>query len=195
MKQATLDCLIEKYYEGKTSLQEEQQLRGFFQKEDLPESLLAAKEYFMATDLISIEELSVDFEQQLMDKIKHENNSSKWKINTYWFSGIAATVLLFLAIWLGPELIQPKEVYGTITDPEIAFAETKKVLGEVSEKMIKGMKPAKKTVEEVEKNVGQLGKIKKVNNAFKKTEKLNRLDEAGELLKSFTKVIILSGSS
>ena len=194
MKPATLDRLIEKYYEGETSIQEEKQLREFFQREDIPDRMVEAKAWFMAMDELSSDNLGEDFDQRLMDHLNKEKRNSKWRISSYWISGVAATILLFLAIWLGPELLQPKEVYGTITDPELAFAETKKVLGEVSEKMNKGMQPAKKTVEKVEENVEQIGEINKVSKALKKAEKLNKLDEASELLKSFSKVTIISGN-
>jgi hypothetical protein len=47
MKNENVDLLIEKYLEGLTNLQEEQQLRDYFQKKNIPEHLEIYKPVFM----------------------------------------------------------------------------------------------------------------------------------------------------
>jgi hypothetical protein len=195
MNPAILKQLIDKYFDGETSLEEEQQLREFFKQEDLSGAYTELKAYFIVSDEFSEETLSAGFDEMLDKKLMAESDSGKRKMTTYWISGIAASLLLFLSIWLGTELFQPKEVYGTITDPKIAFMETKKVLGDVSQKLNEGLKPARKTTGKVKKNIEQAGEITKVNQAFKKSESLNKLDEASDLLKSFSKVTIITGNS
>jgi len=195
MKPADLDKLIVKYYEGDTSLEEESQLRQFFKQQSLPEKYSEAKAYFEAMDEMSAFTISDDFEGKLDEAIIAEEKPARLRITTYWISGVAATILLFLAIWLGPELVKPKELYGTINDPKIAFLETKKVLSEVSQKFNEGIKPAAETTDKVKENVEKAGELKKVNKALKKTEDLNKLDEASDLLKSFSKVTIIAGNS
>lgn len=195
MNPAILKKLIDKYFDGETSLEEEQQLREFFQQEDLSGSYAELRAYFIASDEFSEETLSDDFDEMLDKKLLAESKPVQRKITTYWIFGIAATVLLLLSFWFSTELFQPKELYGTITDPEIAFMETKKVLGDVSQKLNEGLKPAKQTTDKVKKNVEQAGEINKVNQAFKKTESLNKLDQASDLLKSFNKVTIITGNS
>lgn len=195
MNPAILKQLVDKYFDGETSLEEEQQLKEFFQQENLDGSYAELKAYFIASDEFSEETLSESFDEILDKNLKAESKPGKRKINTYWITGIAATVLLLLSIWFGNELFQPKEVYGTITDPKIAFMETRKVLGDVSQKLNEGLQPAKQTTDKVKKNVGQAGELNKVNKAFKKSESLNKLDEASDLLKSFSKVTIITGNS
>jgi hypothetical protein len=68
-------------------------------------------------------------------------------------------------------------------------------LGDVSQKLNEGLKPARQTTGKVKKNIEQAGEITKVNQAFKKSESLNKLDEASDLLKSFSKVTIITGNS
>ena len=61
--------------------------------------------------------------------------------------------------------------------------------------MNKGLQPAKKTVDKVEDNVKQAGKIKKINGALKQAKKVNKYEEASELLKSMSKVQVRIGNS
>jgi len=195
MTPANIEQLIEKYYAGETSEQEETQLRAYFSAKDIPDSQMAAKLYFMALKASADEKLGDDFDSKLMAQLSDEKPASTFRIWTYRISAVAAVILLMLAIWFGADLVQPKSVYGTITDPKLAFAETQKVLDEVSKKMNKGLQPAKKTVEAVEGPVKQVGEIKKINAALQKAKKINKFEEASELLKSISKVQVRLGNS
>ena len=195
MKPAKLELLIEKYYAGETSRDEEKELNAHLLGGDIPEAHLELKEQFEIMDLMSKEQLPDDFDTKLMESISGEKKKSKSFIGSFWVSGIAATVLLFIAIWFGTDLLQPKAVYGTITDPGLAFNETKKVLEEVSKKMNKGLTPAKKTVNKVEGSVKQAGEIKKMNKALNKAKSIDKLEEASDLLKSMNKVYVRIGNS
>lgn len=195
MKPADINQLIEKFYAGETSVQEETQLRDYFEQANIPANHLSAKLHFIAANQLAEEEMGEDFEENLMSQLVDEKPVSIIKIWTYRLTSAAAIILLMLAIWFGTDLLQPKEVYGTITDPKLAFAETQKVLDEVSKKMNKGLQPAKKTVDKVEDNVKQAGKIKKINSALKQAKKVNKYEEASELLKSMSKVQVRIGNS
>ncbi len=195
MKPAKLDLLIEKYYAGETSPEEEKELKAYILGREIQGAYLELKEQFEIMDLMSKEQLSDDFDTKLLENISGSKKNSKTFIGSFWISGIAATILLFIAIWFGSDLLQPKAVYGTITDPELAFNETKKVLDEVSKKMNKGITPAKKTVDKVEGSVKQAGEIKKINNALNKAKSIDKLEEASDLLKSMNKVYIRIGNS
>jgi hypothetical protein len=73
-------------------------------------------------------------------------------------------------------------VYGTVTDPIAAFAETKKVLQEVSKNVKKGVTPVSAT-------------LKKAESGLKKTKNIKKLNNTGLLLKSMTKVTVNYGKS
>ena len=195
MKREDLNQLIEKYYDGNTSEQEEAQLKAYFENEDVPAEHQDAKLYFITSNELSEDILSDDFDDRLMAELVDEKMKPQIKSWIYRLSGAAAVILLMLAIWFGTDILNPKEVYGTIDDPKLAFAETKKVLDEVSKKMNKGLKPAKQTAEKVEDNVKQAGEIKKMNKALKHAKKINKYEEASELLKSISKVQVRIGKS
>ena len=192
---AKLQDLIEKFYAGETTEHEEEQLKAYFNLADSSKDLAREKEYFMAMNSLKTEELDDTFEKELFKQINDEEPGRKLKVWGYSISAVAATVTIFLLVWFGTDILNPKEVYGTINDPHLAFAETQKALDEVSKNMNKGLKPAKKTVDKVEENVKKTGEVKKLNKALEKTKSFQKIDEASELLKSFSKVYVNYGKS
>jgi hypothetical protein len=192
---AEIQNLIDKFYAGETTEQEEQQLKSFLDQDDLPQEFASDKVYFLAMQSASVEELDDSFDDKLFAKIEQKQPVKTRKIWNFSLSGAAAAILIFLAVWFGTDLLRPTHVYGTIEDPQVAFAETKKVLDEVSKKLNKGIEPVKKTVDKVETNIKKTSEIKKINESLHKTKSIQKIDEASELLKSFSKVYVNYGKS
>lgn len=196
MKLHEIELLIEKFYNGETSLEEEEMLRDYLNQETVPEQFIAVKEHFII--LKNEKELELDdaFDEKFIQLIKkEETQSNSLKIWTYRLSGVAATILLFVMVWFGTDLLQPREVYGTITDPSLAFLETRKAMDEVSKKLNKGLLPAEKTVKKIDKNVKRAGELRKMNQALEKTKEIRKIDQASDLLKSISKVYVSYGDS
>lgn len=192
---AEIQNLIDKFYAGETTEQDERQLKSFFDQEGLPQKFTSDKAYFLAMQSASVEELDDSFDNKLFAKIEQKQPVKTFKLWNYSLSGVAAAILVFLAVWFGTDLLQTNKVYGTIEDPHIAFAETQKALDEVSKKLNKGIKPVKKTVNKVEENIKKTGEVRKINESLKKTKSIQKIDEASELLKSFSKVYVNYGKS
>ena len=108
MKPAKFELLIEKYYAGETSQDEEKELKAYLLEGGMPEAHLELKEQFEIMDLMSKEQLSDDFDTKLMESIIGEKKKSKAFIGSFWVSGIAATILLLITIWFGTDLLKPK---------------------------------------------------------------------------------------
>jgi len=162
MKVQDIKLLIEKFYNGETSKYEEQLLKDYFDQKDVPEQYLDTKEYFNFLQKEAALELDDTFDEKFFKETgldEHQTNNKR--IWMYRISGIAATILVFVLVWVGTELFQPKEVFGTISDPAIAFLETQKAMDEVSKKMNKGLKPAEKTVKTIDNSVEKVGELKK----------------------------------
>lgn len=87
-----IDDLLNKYFEGETSSEEEKQLRDFFASGDVPEELIVYKPLFAYFD----EEIG-----------KEDKTAKKVSLNgrkaVYWIAGIAASMLLLLG--LGQEFL------------------------------------------------------------------------------------------
>ncbi len=195
MKPVTLEQLIEKFYAGETTLEEEKQLRVFFMQEDIPKQYRELKEQFFLMDNMGREELPADFEERLLASMPVASNERKSLFGHYWIPAVAATLLILITIIFGTDLLKPKEVYGTISDPAIAFMETRKVLKDVSGNINKGLEPAKETVDKVETNVQKAATISEMNKALEKARDINKMENASELLKSINKVYINIGNS
>jgi hypothetical protein len=195
MKRKDIHKLLEKFYEGETSEQEESLLKEFFEGEEVPEELIADKLYFQSATEIGTESLDHSFDDKLMEKLEEEPSKNKFRIFVYSLSGIAATIAVFLVVWFTTDLFSPKVIYGNIEDPAIAFNETRKALNTASSKLNKGLTPAKKTVDKVDNKVQKAGELKRIGNALDKVKKIEKLDNTSDFLKSFSKVYVNYGNS
>ena len=70
-----MDCkyieqLLERYWQCETSLEEEAQLRAFFNGSDVPEHLLRYKDLFVYQQLQQEEQLSEDFDARVLAEIE-----------------------------------------------------------------------------------------------------------------------------
>jgi len=189
MQPQELNQLIEKYYEGLTSLEEERQLLEWLRNS--PDGDAYAD---VLTQLELMLQLNRDikndpgFDQQIIAALQVDQPTKRrWLQRSYRLTGIAATVLVFLAVWIGSELLKPTEVYGTINDPKLAFSETTRILDKVSGGLNKGLKPAQQSTEKLVKGIG------KVEKAIEKSNQLNEVNKASQYLNSFTRVYIKLG--
>ncbi len=197
MKPREFKELVDKYYAGETSEEEEVALKAMLKQDAFAEQFADVKSQILAMMQLEKETgLDEAFDQRILQEISTTKKPFlNRRIWGYRLSGVAATVLVFLSIWFGSDLFRPKAVYGTITDPKIAFSETQKVLDTIAKKMNKGTVPMKKTVKELDKNLSKVSRIKEINTTINKMKKLEDLDRVSELFKSFSKVSINYGKS
>ena len=196
MKLHEIEKLFEKFYAGETNLKEENALRDFLNQENIPEEYQADKAYFELLEAEAYIELDETFDDKILESIESNKKSSNAiQMWTYRLSGVAAVILVFLLVWFGTDLLQPKEVYGTISDPSLAFYEAQKAMDKVSKKMNKGLQPAEKTVKKIDENVKRVGDLKKMNQALENTKNLRKIDQASDLLKSVSRVYVSYGDS
>ena len=188
MQPQELNQLIEKYYEGLTSLKEEMQLLEWLRTSpdgDGYADVLAQLEIMLQlnTDI----KTDPGFDQQVIAALQVDQPMKNRWLQTSRLTGIAATVLVFLFVWIGSELLKPTEVYGTINDPKLAFNETTRILDKVSGGLNKGLKPAQQSTEKLVKG------LEKVEKAIEKSNQLNEVNKASQYLNSFTRVYIKLG--
>ncbi|HJX70730.1 MAG TPA: hypothetical protein VJ346_02225 [Bacteroidales bacterium] len=180
------EILIEKYYNGETSPEEELQLREFFRTaETIPEHLMPEKELFTLYSEAANEELPAtgfmeNLEKVIDDQALIRNGVSK-SVN-YWISGIAAGIALLFVSYL---LIVHRPAgagYGsalqdTYQDPRLAYEETQKVLLYISQTMNKGTAQLTK-VSKLNKPVQSLQNLKKLDTGLSKLELLQLLNDS-----------------
>jgi len=122
MESAVIEQLLEKYFEGETTLAQEQELRAYFSSDLVAEHLKAYQPMFAY--------FNREKEQTLVLNQEFPTAKKTWKIYL-----AAASVAVLLGV--GYFTIQPffsisstssKTAYGTYDDPEVAFRETRKAL-------------------------------------------------------------------
>lgn len=123
-----IEQLLEKYFEGETSIAEEQVLKEYFNTKNVAPHLEIHKPMFSY------------FSEAKTDKMNFTPIlPSKKRKNTIWFS-VAASLLFAVGIitfWDKPS--EKQEELGSFEDPEIAFRETQKALAMLSENVNVGI--------------------------------------------------------
>ncbi|NQU35916.1 MAG: hypothetical protein HQ521_22020 [Bacteroidetes bacterium] len=197
MNNQDINALIDRYYEGSLSVEVEESLFDFLKNNDDPKYAEIKMQINALNILFDDEEILDDeFDEKLLEKLSafEPTRIARFNINRI-LSGIAATVLILITIWIASNILSSKEVYGTVNDPQIAFAETKKALQKVSGNVKKGVIPAATSMKKVETSLENTKKVTKATDAIKQVQKINKLNETGELLKLMTKVTVKSGKS
>jgi len=127
-----IEELLEKYFEGETSIAEENKLKDYFSSSDVAQHLEQYKPMFGYFS----EAKQQSFEQQIAPLPRRDTNR-----RSAWLSVAASVVVLLSAgtFYFLDRNAQPHEDLGTYDDPEIALRETQKALSLLSAKMNKGV--------------------------------------------------------
>lgn len=155
MKQEEIKQLLDKYYAGETTGEEEVLLKRYFSQADIPAELRDEMEIFRFFSQSSvIPEPSADFETRIISAIDSYDQVSggiKRRKIFLVLSGIAAGMLILAGTYFF--FIQKTEPRDTYSDPEIAYAETMKVLYNVSSHLNHGTNA-----------LGQIGELRDETN-------------------------------
>ncbi|MCB0572451.1 MAG: hypothetical protein KDC66_21935 [Phaeodactylibacter sp.] len=162
-----VEQLLERYFEGESSLTEEQQLREYFQRTDVPEQLRPYQplfQYFAEEQAQNA--LGNDFDEKLLGQLQ-ESAPRLTAIRRIglrgWALRAAAIVLLGLGLgWLFfPKTTAPAQTAGIdwaqyeVQDPQQAFRITTAALLKTSGELNRGTSTAAREL----KNLGQMGKF------------------------------------
>ncbi len=178
MNMEKIPLLINKYFQGETSLQEERLISNYFLNEnDIPDELAPMQEYFVALDIISKAKPSDDLEQNLMARIDQEKRKTKrnrsFKISVLITSGIAAAFILFIGL---QQFNKPTVINNSIDDPIIAMQIVNSAFAEVNKNMEKGMT-----------NFSYLNKSSRATETLSKIQLLNESVEKAAHVHYFNK--------
>lgn len=122
-----IEILLEKYFEGETSIAEENELKTYFSSADVAQHL----EHYKAMFGYFSSAKEQKFEQKLPLKPK--------KIQVMWLSVAASVVILLGMFTFYNRNISQSEDLGTYNDPEKAFEETQKALNLLSKNVNVGI--------------------------------------------------------
>jgi hypothetical protein len=126
MELHNIETLLEKYFQGETSIAEENQLKDYFASVDVAQHLQQYKPMFAYFTFAKDEKSNVQMPLQ-----------TKKRSNVAWLS-VAASVVVLIGVGLTWLNSQPQDL-GTYDNPEIAFRETQKALALLSGNVNKGI--------------------------------------------------------
>jgi len=183
----SIEALLARYYRGETSIAEEGVLREFFATGDVPEHLAADAELFGFFRMQQEGGLPDHLQHRLEDMIDGKTGRSitaftKWRY--YWISGAAAVILLLLALFLDSQIRKRPSLQATgdtFEDPYLAYAEAKRVLYFVSDKMNTGTEPLQ-NIKKLESGKQFVQPVFSIGTGLQKLEYFSTIERTKELL-------------
>ena len=130
-----IEVLLGKYYNGETTLDEEKQLKDFFLHEPVPVHLESEAELFRYLNSASDQNMDdPDFDRKFMESIETPVIPIHSSRNQFYFAlSLAASILLLVGfLFTFRDAIYKQPLKNSITDPQLAYTETKKALMLVS---------------------------------------------------------------
>lgn len=155
-----MKALIEKYFEGETSLEEEAQLRAYFNGGEVDSELRVYEPLFQHFASEREQTLSVDFDDALFQKMEAAEvkivKMRTWPRNLLRIAAVGAVLVVAMVFLQKSNTTHAQQASVDwskyeITDEKQAYEETVKALKLVSSKLNKGSKKAVHEVEKMEK--------------------------------------------
>jgi hypothetical protein len=169
--------LLEKYYEGSTTLKEEKLLADFFSRERLPDEFLAESALFQAFSASRSEEvLDETFDSEMLGLLQHNGSrNDERKSVLYYLSAIAAGFVFLVGSYFfltrdgGPIEREFNSETFVVQDPAAAYEETRKALYLVSTVLNKGTR--------------ELSSISKFSDGTDQLQELGKFHEVEQLIR------------
>ncbi len=178
MNTGEIKRLLEKFYNGETTEAEEALLKEFFSGENIPGEFADERELFrFFAKSASIPEPSPGFEEKIISELDSVDRESK-KSGQRRIYGILTGIAAGIALLAGSYYVfihqpQPRDTYS---DPQLAYAETMKILYNVSVRLNTGTN-ALKPVGRINKSAAILGnKMRPLDKVSRTVEVLNMID-------------------
>lgn len=182
MSSQRIEKTLEKYFQGETSLAEEQKLRDFFLKEEVPAHMAELKEQFQLYQEESQAGLPDDFEDTLFAEIDLQEKSTKASKRSmiFYISGVAATILILITLFIqfDPFIMNSSDKN---LEAELAFGEASRVLFFVSEQLNKGTDPLA-NVARFDEGIDNLNTVTKLDEGMTKATPMSRFNQITNLL-------------
>ena len=167
-----IQVLLEKYFEGETTLEEDQALLDYFSAENIDSKLQPWQQQFLLLNS-GREPLTFDpdFEKRLAGLIEAEQEIPMRRHKSHWITRLAIAATIAVLIGISGVIVLNKEWHkekDTFSDSQLAYAEAQKTLLYVSQKMNQGIKP--------------LNAVSKINAGAKSLKSLKKLDHSMDML-------------
>jgi len=175
--------LLERFYLGETSLEEEKMLQDYFSSSSIPEELLPDRDLFRsmrnAAESVAVPE---GLNQKILNVIDLQERKvvRTRRISVFSLSGLAAGLLIFIALYAGyfkadSRTAMAQEMTDTYENPQDAYEEAKRTLAYVSAKLNTGTSELEHVVNASKTTSDPLKSLSKINKGAKELSLLGQL--------------------
>lgn len=175
-----IEQLLEKFFNGETSLEEEKLLRKFFSSGEVPPKWQGIADYFaFLREERSLSLDQADFDSRIEENIGESRISRLMDLRRpwiYWAAGVAASILVLVAVFVKFDPF-PGKIANTYDNPQVAYVQAKKILGFISSKMSKGTE----NLQTIEKFSEGLKDVQPVATFSKSMDGINRVSEVDKV--------------
>jgi len=179
-----IEKLLEKYFEGETSLPEETKLRDFFSAGNVPERWKGLEKYFTFMIREQDQQLQdISFDEKVMSAVKGNKLAPIIDLHRpwiYWIAGVAAGLLILLAVFVKFDPFS-RRIEDTYKDPQIAYMEARKILLFVSAKFNKGTSSLK-PVTTLETGLNELKPVAAYNKGMNEVKRLDEVEKVEKFI-------------
>jgi hypothetical protein len=175
MNTKEIEALLEKYYSGEASHEEERQLRKFFLEEIVPPHLSADAELFRSFASARKEELpDPDFEKKFLAAIGEPKVMEMFprKRRLVYITSLAAGILLLAGILLTLRFEVFKKSSANSMSTEEAYIRTKQALMMLSQNFNTGLDQAQK-FQAFDKGLSQVGALRSFDKGIQQVQKFS----------------------
>ena len=178
-----IEALIRKYERGETTLEEELELKIFFAKENVPLHLAGYRDLFSFYRKAGEEQMpDGQFDDRILRLISGEQPTEdvpKRVRSLYPVMMAAASILVLFGLYMFiGNRSQPRD---TFEDPALAYAETRKILLQVSGNLNEGVGELS-NMQELNQGMDDLGNITTFNEGMKNMKKISVLDKSKDMI-------------
>lgn len=184
--------LLEKYYNGETTLAEEEILLNYFKSETIDNEFIADKDIFLFNQeekdkVDSLPDLTEDFWAGIQESDKQQTIKKNKRSLAYNVIRIAAGVIILIgSYFLIDNQYNSQDgnlVYvDTFEDPEEAYQEAKKTLLYVSQLLNNGTNHLE-PIAKIEEGANKLNTIKSFNEGLKELDPIRKYSVADKYIK------------
>ncbi len=181
MKTMEVKHLLQRYFEGETTVQEERELETYFNSDDVADELKEYSGLFCGISELAKAAGEDTIEEDVMEFITMNDRVKKPKQRWLWqsISGIAASVIIVVGGFLFYQQ-QEEHFADTFDDPEVAYAYAEQTLSFVSAKYNQGL-AALSNFEKLQTAAEPLQQgVRPINEYLDMIEKMNIVPEENQ---------------
>ena len=181
--------LLDRFYMGETTLEEEQFLQDYFGSPSIPEELLPDRDLFRslgnAAESVAVPE---NLNQKILDTIDLQERKAvrTRRISVFSLSGLAAGLMVVIALYVGyfktdDNRLASHQMTDTYEDPRDAYEEARRTLAFVSAKLNNGTSELEHVKKASQAASDPLKSLSKINKGSKELNLLGRLQRVEQV--------------